>query len=192
MDAAVPLQQAHRLTFAAEAARPGGAAGGQDADALSGWDAAAGAWNHLGQPYPLAHALLRAAQAAMDCGDRDGAAERLARAAPLADGLGAGPLREQIGSLARRARLGVPAAGQPPELLGLTAREIQVLRLVATGCSNRDIAAELLSRARPPASTCRTSWPSSAPRAAPRPRPSLTGPASKPKAPERPPHAAMP
>ena len=143
MDAAVPLQQAHRLTFAAEAARPGGAAGGQDADALSGWDAAAGAWNHLGQPYPLAHALLRAAQAAMDCGDRDGAAERLARAAPLADGLGAGPLREQIGSLARRARLGVPAAGQPPELLGLTAREIQVLRLVATGCSTRDIAAEL-------------------------------------------------
>jgi DNA-binding NarL/FixJ family response regulator len=79
----------------------------------------------------------------MDCGDRDGAAERLARAAPLADGLGAGPLREQIGSLARRARLGLPAAGQPPELLGLTARETQVLRLVATGCSNRDIAAEL-------------------------------------------------
>ncbi|HEY7277109.1 MAG TPA: response regulator transcription factor, partial [Trebonia sp.] len=140
MDAAGPLQQAHRLTFAAEAVRPADVAG---ADALAGWDAAADAWDHLGQPYPLAHALQRAAQAAMDCGDRDGAAERLARAAPLADGLGAGPLREQIGSLARRARLGLPAAGQPPELLGLTARETQVLRLVATGCSNRDIAAEL-------------------------------------------------
>jgi DNA-binding NarL/FixJ family response regulator len=79
----------------------------------------------------------------MGCGDRGGAAERLARAAPLADELGAGPLREQIGSLARRARLGLPTAGQPPELPGLTARETQVLRLVATGCSNRDIAAEL-------------------------------------------------
>ena len=148
MDAAGPLQQAHRLTFAAEAVRPGGMAGGPGADALAGWDAAADAWDHLGQPYPLAHALLRAAQAAMDCGDRDGAAERLARAAPLADGLGAGPLREQIGSLARRARLGLPAAGQPPELLGLTARETQVLRLVATGCSNRDIAAELFISAK--------------------------------------------
>ena len=48
----------------------------------------------------------------MDRGDRDGAAQRLARAAPLADRLGAGPLREQIGSLARRARLGLPP-GRP-------------------------------------------------------------------------------
>ena len=148
MDVAGPLQQAHRLTFAAEAARPGGAAGGQGADALAGWDAAAEAWDHLGQPCPLARALLRAAEAAMDCGDRDGAAERLARAAPLADGLGAGPLREQIGSLARRARLGLPAAEQLPGLLGLTARETQVLRLVAAGCTNRDIAAELFISAK--------------------------------------------
>ena len=148
MDVAGPLQQAHRLTFAAEAARPGGAAGGQGADALAGWDAAAEAWDHLGQPCPLARALLRAAEAAMDCGDRDGAAERLARAAPLADGLGACPLREQIGSLARRARLGLPAAEQLPGLLGLTARETQVLRLVAAGCTNRDIAAELFISAK--------------------------------------------
>jgi hypothetical protein len=81
------------------------------ADALAGWDAAAEAWDHLGQPYPLACALLRAAEAAVDCGSRDGPAERLGRAAPLADGLGLGPLRGQIGSLARRARLGLPAAG---------------------------------------------------------------------------------
>jgi DNA-binding NarL/FixJ family response regulator len=82
----------------------------------------------------------------MDRGDRDGAAERLARAAPLADRLGAGPLRERIGSLARRARLGLsfgPAGEQAPGTLGLTAREVEVLRLVAAGYSNRDIAAEL-------------------------------------------------
>jgi DNA-binding NarL/FixJ family response regulator len=87
----------------------------------------------------------------MGRGDQDGAAERLARAAPLAEALGAGPLREQIGPLARRARLGLPSApsaGQPAGILGLTAREIEVLRLVAAGRSNREIAAELFISAK--------------------------------------------
>jgi hypothetical protein len=56
-------------------------------DALAAWDAAAQAWDGLGQPYPLARSLLRAAQAATGRGDRDRAAERLARAAPLAEAL---------------------------------------------------------------------------------------------------------
>jgi ATP/maltotriose-dependent transcriptional regulator MalT len=152
--AAGPLQQAHRLTFAAEAAEAAEAAQAGDssgADALAAWDASARAWESLGQPYSLARALARAARAAMDRGDRDTAAERLTRAAPLAESLGAGPLCEQIGSLARRARLGlpsVPSGGQPPGVLGLTSREIEVLRLVAEGRSNRDIAAELFISAK--------------------------------------------
>lgn len=153
MAATGALQQAHRLTFAAEAARAGGAAAvaGTDPDPRPAWDAAAQAWEHLGQPYDLARALLHAAEAAMDRGDRDDAAKRLARAAALADKLGAGPLREQIGSLARRARLGLPsgpASGQPPGIAGLTAREAEVLRLLAAGRSNRDIAAELFISAK--------------------------------------------
>jgi ATP/maltotriose-dependent transcriptional regulator MalT len=154
LSAAGALQQAHRLTFAAEAAeaaRAGGSAGSAGADAVSAWDAAARAWESLGQPYSRAQALARAAQAAMERGDRKGAAERLGRAAPLADRLGVAPLREQIGSLARRARLGlptVPSGGQPPGTLGLTAREVEVLRLVAAGRSNRDIAAELFISAK--------------------------------------------
>jgi DNA-binding NarL/FixJ family response regulator len=83
----------------------------------------------------------------MDIGDRDGAAERLARAAPLADGLGAGPLRERIGSLARRGRLGL-ASGPATGVLALTVREAEVLRLVAAGRSNREIAAELFISAK--------------------------------------------
>jgi len=146
-----PLEAAHRLTFAAEAARADKAAGAPGPDPLPAWDAAAEAWDRLGQPYPLARALLHAAEAAMDRGDRDGAAERLARAASLADGLGAVPLRERIGSLASRARLsgpGWPARDRPEGRFGLTAREIEVLRLVATGRSNREIAAELFISAK--------------------------------------------
>jgi len=101
--------------------------------------------------------------------------------------IGAGPLCEQIGSLARRARLGLPSAPsprQPPGIFGLTARGIEVLRPVSAGRSNRDIAAELSSRPRPPACTYRTFWPSSAPPAAPRPRPPRAGPASPPAVPD--------
>ena len=82
-------------------------------------------------------------------GNRDGAAVRLSRSADLAARLGARPLLEQIGALARRARVDVPAlAGsqvQPGAATpyGLTEREFEVLRLVAAGRSNREIAAEL-------------------------------------------------
>ena len=146
--AAGPLQQAHRLAFAAEAVRVARSGG---PDALAAWDASARAWESLGQPYSLARALARAAQAALDRGDRDAAAERLTRAAPLAEKLAAGPLCEQIGSLARRAYLGLhcePYPRQHPGTFGLTARETEVMRLVAAGRSNREIAAELLISAK--------------------------------------------
>jgi len=135
-----PVERAHAASFTAEASR---ADGRPD---LAAWDAAVSGWEPISQPYPLACALLRAAEAAISLGDREGAAERLARAAPLADRLGAGPLREQIESLARRARLSLPsrpAGPQSPGSLGLTARETEVLRLVAAGRSNREIGAEL-------------------------------------------------
>jgi DNA-binding CsgD family transcriptional regulator len=138
-----PLHDAWAATFAAEAAR---ADGRHD---LAGWDAAASAWAALAQPQEEAYALLRAASAASAAGDRDGAAVRLRRAADLAGRLGARPLLEQIGSLARRARVGLPSEpgqrGPSDEAapLGLTERELEVLRLVAAGRSNRDIATEL-------------------------------------------------
>jgi DNA-binding NarL/FixJ family response regulator len=66
----------------------------------------------------------------------------------LAQDLGVQPLRDAVAVLARRARVpldGGPAAGpsSDPDRLGLTAREFEVLRLVAAGQSNRDIASEL-------------------------------------------------
>jgi hypothetical protein len=130
-----PVHHAWAATFRAEAAR---ADGHQD---MAAWDAAATAWDALGQPYPLAYALLGAAGAAAAAADRDGAARRLRRAAELAGQLGARPLLGKIGQLARRARIDLPAArNQAAETapFGLTEREQEVLSLVAAGRSNRD------------------------------------------------------
>jgi DNA-binding CsgD family transcriptional regulator len=67
------------------------------------------------------------------------------RAVDLAGQLRARPLPQQISQLARRARIEIggasPAAGAAP--FGLTACELEVLRLVAARRNNREIAAEL-------------------------------------------------
>jgi len=157
-----PAQRASQLTFAAEAARAGrtlAAAGrggsAQPGDLRAAWDQAAQAWEAAGEPYPLAVALLRSAEAALAGGDRDGGGNQLRRAAELAQRLGARPLSDETALLARRARIplgqpgdaadprAAPAQISEPDRLGLTARELEVLRLVAAGRSNREIAGEL-------------------------------------------------
>jgi ATP/maltotriose-dependent transcriptional regulator MalT len=144
-------QQAHQATFAAEAERAGRAlAAAEPGDTRASWDQAAQAWQAVGQPYSLAMVLLRSAEAALGAGDRDGGTTRLRHAAELTQRLGARPLSDDIARLARRARISFSdgAQGPEPERLGLTAREFEVLRLVAAGRSNREIAGELFISAK--------------------------------------------
>ncbi|GIF21038.1 DNA-binding CsgD family transcriptional regulator/tetratricopeptide (TPR) repeat protein [Actinoplanes tereljensis] len=107
---------------------------------VSRWRAAVEAWRADGHRYELALALLGLAEA--QAADRGAAAETLGEVSSLAEALGAGPLLEAADTLGRR--LGVRAAvSTVAGAAVLTAREREVLRLVAEGQSNSRIATSL-------------------------------------------------
>lgn len=138
-------QQAHRLTFTALTGPGPTSAYVSDAASwqFKAWDQAVRAWADLREPYPEAQCLVGAAQAALAAGDRQEAAARLTRSRELARELGATPLLEQLDVFGRRARLGGTDEVNDGQPLGLTARELEVLREVTDGRSNREIAEAL-------------------------------------------------
>jgi DNA-binding CsgD family transcriptional regulator len=135
LDAGGPMQRAWRLSFMALDPR----LLATDDQWLSAADAAAAAWEAAGQPYQAAIALTHAARIALAERAAPDATARLRRAAPIAKRLGAAPLAARIADLTRRAG----GAGDAHDH-GLTSRELEVLRLVAAGQSNREIAATLV------------------------------------------------
>jgi ATP/maltotriose-dependent transcriptional regulator MalT len=118
------------------------------------WTDAAARFAEIPDPFGVAYARYRAAEAELrHQGVKADVGPMLREAAEAATALGALPLYRSIETLARRARVSLDAAGaaaEPePETVprekpaGLSAREIEVLRLVADGRSNGEIAEAL-------------------------------------------------
>jgi DNA-binding CsgD family transcriptional regulator len=90
-------------------------------------------WSDIGSPYEASRARVLVARALRELGDEDSATAELAVAGHGFADVGAAPGVQQVDKLLGRARPG-----------GLTEREIEVLRLVAAGRSNPDIAHSLV------------------------------------------------
>ena len=94
--------------------------------------------------YETARGRWRLAEALAEAGDRDEAQHQWQLAVATADELGATRLRAALADLGRRARLGTGARAVPGSPLSiLTNRELEVLRSLAAGRTNREIAAAL-------------------------------------------------
>jgi DNA-binding CsgD family transcriptional regulator/tetratricopeptide (TPR) repeat protein len=118
------------------------------------WARAASGWEQIDRPYLAARLRLAETEAALERGERDRAAAALASAHLTASSLGANWLLAELASLAARARLQLAASPEPApaaeeheraphDPFGLTPRELEVLRLVARGATNREIGSEL-------------------------------------------------
>jgi DNA-binding CsgD family transcriptional regulator len=126
-------------------------------EAASAWARAEELWHRRGQPYPTLYARVRGVEAALAGNRRSARAQRTLR--ECLDGarsLGAEPLVNEIVGLAHRAGVPLEAADRPePDaepaattseqqpLDRLTARELEVLQLLAAGCRDREIASKL-------------------------------------------------
>lgn len=107
---------------------------GDAREALAPLDRAWTAWQQLAAPYESARVRVLIGMACRSLGDDDAAEIELEAARAVFTQLGAAPDLVRVDGLSRR-------RGEAPG--GLTKRELQVLRLVAEGMTNRDVASKL-------------------------------------------------
>ncbi len=109
---------------------------GDPRPALTALRKAWAAWQDIEAPYEAARVRVLIALACRALGDRDTAQVELDAARRVFQQLGAAPDVAQVEALSRAGAVGAPG--------GLTAREVEVLRLVAAGKTNREIAEALV------------------------------------------------
>jgi DNA-binding CsgD family transcriptional regulator/tetratricopeptide (TPR) repeat protein len=133
-------QTAHHHTARGELGRARGTATAED------WTEAVRLWRAALRPREEAYCLLRAAECHADAKRRDKAAVTATAAREIAERLGARPLVSAVDALLARARLSIAPAPRAPvddRPYGLTEREFEVLALLGTGATNRQIARSL-------------------------------------------------
>jgi DNA-binding CsgD family transcriptional regulator len=111
-------------------------AAGEAGEALVPLRRAWQAWQELEAPYEAARARVLVALACRALGDEDTVTLELEAARAVFEGLGSTPEVTRVDALAR--------PGETGSTHGLTERELEVLRLVATGRTNREIASVLV------------------------------------------------
>jgi DNA-binding CsgD family transcriptional regulator len=130
---------AHHRTACQELSRA------RDRATADGWLGAAALWREAARPREEAYCLFRAAECHTVAKERKEAARSAEQARVIAERLGAGPLLAEIHGLISRTRLAppVPRAAVDDRPYGLTDREWEVLALVGTGATNRQIGRKL-------------------------------------------------
>jgi ATP/maltotriose-dependent transcriptional regulator MalT len=122
---------------------------GGEGDSVDHWRTAVLTVDEAEGPVHLRpYTRFRLAESLVSAADRSAATEALRDAAELASRLDAGLLHQWIVDLARRAGIRLLDQVSSSGMVGLTSRELEVLRLVAAGFSNREIGSELFISAK--------------------------------------------
>lgn len=113
-------------------------ADGRPSDALVALRRSWRLWRELEAPFEAARVMLQLTRAYRQLGDHDTAEMELDAARRVFEELGASPALAEAAELATSSRQATPIPGN------LTPREVEVLRLVATGATNQGIADTLV------------------------------------------------